>query len=64
MNEPQDVGLNEQWFIGPVKLIRYADAWEKGMIAIFCNSNIYFIVFFAKRLKPLAYMPRKKLRKF
>jgi len=34
------------------------------MIAIFCNSNIYFIVFFAKRLKPLVYMPRKKLRKF
>jgi len=34
------------------------------MIAIICNSIIYFVVCFAKQLKLLAWMPWRKLRKF
>jgi len=34
------------------------------MIAMLCNSTIYFVVLFVKGLKLLAYTPRIKLRKF
>ena len=37
---------------------------RKSMIAILCNSNIYFVVFFVQGLKLLALMPQIKPSKF